>query len=299
MGQNWCCLEEGSQHLFFWFFFFLVKILGHCCIPKWKEDKSHDAEGKPLLWGRSLSWDVHCTCKGEGGGFPVVPGMFSLIPAGNSPAGLPRGGLSLAREAKTQFGPKTSTEELAQPCQRFAVLQTNMPVNKQSQWTTAQKTTQKMCMSRSNLHGSTASEIKGSFTPKVKESKFFSQPFLEGIYVITYSSIKLNLSFPQGCVQPSHCCAMKTQMTCWDTEHDMFALLLYTLSLHIQSCIGLNCKVCSQLSALIYANPWESPGWQLWDRHGWLQRQARVPKACGGDFLWYSQTVSCVNTRGA
>lgn len=58
----------------------------------------------------------------------MVPGVFALIPGacGTSLAGWPRGGLSLAGEAKTQFAHKTFTEELAKPCQKFTVLQTNM-----------------------------------------------------------------------------------------------------------------------------------------------------------------------------
>lgn len=50
VGQNWCCQREGSQRFIFlgWKFLAIVSYL-----KKKKVDKTHDAEGKPLLWGRS------------------------------------------------------------------------------------------------------------------------------------------------------------------------------------------------------------------------------------------------------
>lgn len=47
-----------------------------------------------------------------------------------------------------------------------------------------------------SLHKCIASEIRESFTSKEKKEKSISLPFLEGIYIISHSSIKLNLPFP-------------------------------------------------------------------------------------------------------
>lgn len=58
------------------------------------------------------------------------------------------------------------------------------------------ETKQEICRYPIGLHKCIASEIKESLTPKEKKEKYIPLPFLEGIYIISHSSIKLNLSFP-------------------------------------------------------------------------------------------------------
>lgn len=126
--------------------------------------------------------------------------LWSLVPVGAPQMGGPGEVLSwlvkprlsfvLRHPLKSWQNPVRGLQCCKWPCRASEHLPRYQGMSKQM------KKTQKMCNSPTNLHKSIATEMKGSFTPKVKKAKFIPQPFLEGVYVITHSSIKLNLSFP-------------------------------------------------------------------------------------------------------
>lgn len=138
----------------------------------------------------------------QGRRFAVIPGRLALVTGacGSSLAGWPRQGCALAGEPSPQFGPETPTVGLAKLPQRFVLLQNYYADFAPLPWypgtSKQKKTTQAMCWYSTGLHKSIASEIKESFTSKEKKEKSIPLPFLEGIYIISHSSIKLNFSFP-------------------------------------------------------------------------------------------------------
>lgn len=84
-----------------------------------KEGKTLDVEAKLLLCGDVTWWRCFsCTLVKR---WEVCSGPWCLL---RLPMGWPRCWI-LAGETKTQIGPRTSSQELEKPYQRFVLLQTN------------------------------------------------------------------------------------------------------------------------------------------------------------------------------